>query len=74
MAGGCVVGEGGVAEVVEGADVFGDPGGGECRAEVFAGEAGGVEWGAFGGVAEDEVVVCGVGAGGVVRTGVVGLD
>lgn len=51
------VGEGGVAEVVEGAEGFADAGVCEGGFEVFAGEACGVEWGAFEGVAEDEVVV-----------------
>jgi hypothetical protein len=57
VAGGCVVGEGCVAEVVEGAEGFADGRSVEGGAEVFAGEPGGVDWGAFLGVAEDEFVV-----------------
>ena len=57
VAGGGVVGEGGVAEVVEGPEGFRDAGCCKGGAEVLAGEACGVEWCAFVGVAEDEFVV-----------------
>jgi hypothetical protein len=61
VAGGGFVGEGGVAEVVEGPEWLRDGGGFECGFEVFAGEPCGVERRAFLRVGEDEVVVAVVG-------------
>ena len=60
VAGGGVVGERGVAQVVERAKGAADSGVCEGGAEVLAREFGGVEWCAFVGVAEDEFVGLGI--------------